>query len=244
MSINRLTSPTIKTFALSPRTVLLLFAVKSIAVRLNQFFGVFQGVRVLFENPIIRRCNKNMEMVNKIHSKYPPAKGLLNMKAEIVTQEVIETKIISVRGRKVLLDKDLAVLYGVKTGNLNKAVKRNIKRFPEDFMFKLTKEEHDSLRFQLGILKRGRHSKYLPYAFTENGVAMLSSVLNSEMAVQVNIQIMRTFTRLREILLARKDLRQKIEEMEKKYDYQFKIVFEAIKELLGPPAKPKKPIGF
>lgn len=144
----------------------------------------------------------------------------------------------------MLFDRDLAALYGVTTGNFNKTVKRNIERFPDDFMFQLTKEEYDSLRFQFGILKRGRHSKYLPYVFTENGVAMLSGVLNSERAVQVNIQIMRTFTRLREMLLTHKDLRQKIEEMEQKYDYQFKIVFEAIKQLLEPPAKPKKPIGF
>ena len=163
---------------------------------------------------------------------------------ELVPQEVIENKILLLRGRKVMLDKDLAVLYGVTTSNLNKAVKRNLKRFPDDFMFQLAKEEYDSLRFQFGILKKGRHSKYLPYAFTENGVAMLSSVLNSERAVQVNIQIMRTFTRLREMLLTHKDLKQKIEAMEKKYDYQFTIVFDAIKQLLEPPTKAKKKIGF
>lgn len=168
----------------------------------------------------------------------------MGKRAEIVPQEVIENKILLIRGRKVMLDKDLAALYGVTTSNLNKALKRNIKRFSEDFMFRLTKEEYDSLRFQFGILKRGKHSKYLPHAFTENGVAMFSSVLNSERAVQVNIQIMRTFTKLREMLLTHRDLRQKIEEMEKKYDYQFTIVFDAIKQLLELPAKPKKPIGF
>lgn len=165
--------------------------------------------------------------------------------SNIVPQEVIENKILFIRGRKVMLDKDLAQLYGVKTRVLNQAVRRNTARFPEDFMFQLTKEETEKLlRSQFVTLKRGKHYKYLPYAFTENGVAMLSSVLNSERAVQVNIQIMRTFTRLREMLMTHKDLKDKIEAMEKKYDYQFKIVFDAIKELLEPPKKTKKKIGF
>ncbi len=163
----------------------------------------------------------------------------------IVPQEIIETKILFLRGKKVMLDRDLAQLYKVETRVLNQAVRRNISRFPEDFMFQLTKEEADELlRSQFVTLKRGQHYKYLPYAFTENGVAMLSSVLNSERAVQVNIQIMRTFTRLREMLMTHKDLKEKIEAMEKKYDYQFKIVFDAIKELLEPPVKAKKKIGF
>jgi phage regulator Rha-like protein len=133
----------------------------------------------------------------------------------------------------------------VETSALNQAVRRNIARFPEDFMFQLTKEEAEKLlRSQFVTLKRGQHFKYLPYAFTENGVAMLSSVLNSERAVQVNIQIMRTFTKLREMLMTHKDLKKKIEAMEKKYDYQFKIVFDAIKQLLEPPEKTKKKIGF
>ncbi len=144
-----------------------------------------------------------------------------------------------------MLDKDLAQLYGVETKALNRAVKRNLDRFPDDFMFQLSKEEYDELlRYQFGTLKRGQHSKYLPFAFTENGVAMLSSVLNSDRAIKVNIQIMRTFTRLREMLMTHKDLKDKIEAMEKKYDYQFKIVFDAIKELLEPPVKAKKKIGF
>ncbi len=162
---------------------------------------------------------------------------------KLVPKEVIENKILLVRGRKVMLDRDLAVLYGVTTGNLNKAVKRRIERFPEDFMFQLSKEEFENLMFQFGISSWGGTRK-LPLAFTENGVAMLSSVLNSERAAQVNIRIMRTFTKLREMLLTHKDLRLKIEEMEKKYDYQFTIVFDAIKRLLESPAKPKKPIGF
>ena len=143
-----------------------------------------------------------------------------------------------------MLDRDLATLYGVETKTLNQAVKRNIERFPHDFMFKLTREEADSLRSQNVTLKRGQHLKYLPYAFTEHGILMLSSVLNSNKAIEVNIQIMRTFTKLRELMLVHKDLRQKIEEMERKYDTQFKIVFEAIKQLLKPPIKPKDRIGF
>ena len=142
-----------------------------------------------------------------------------------------------------MLDKDLAQLYKGTTGNLNKAVKRNALRFPEDFMFQLSKEEFENLIFHFGTSNWGGTRK-LPYAFTENGVAMLSSVLNSKRAILVNIQIMRTFTTLREMLLTHKDLKQKIEAMEKKYDYQFKIVFDTIKQLLEPPQKPKKRIGF
>jgi phage regulator Rha-like protein len=163
----------------------------------------------------------------------------------VIPHEVIERKILLIRGKRVMLDKDLADLYEVTTGNLNKAIKRNLDRFPEDFMFQLTQDEADQLlRFQIGTLKRGQHFKYLPYAFTENGVAMLSSVLNSQRAVQVNIEIMRTFTRLREMLLTHKDLKAKIESLEKKYDHQFKIVFDTIKQLLEPPQKPKRKIGF
>ncbi len=163
--------------------------------------------------------------------------------SNIVPQEVIENKILFLRGKKVMLDKDLSPLYGVTTGNLNKAVRRNLERFPQDFMFQLTKEEFANLKFHFGISSWGGTRKF-PYAFTENGVAMLSSVLNSKRAIQVNIQIMRTFTRLREMLLTHKDLQRKIEAMEKKYDYQFKVVFDAIKQLLEPPEKPKKRIGF
>jgi len=144
-----------------------------------------------------------------------------------------------------MLDKNLSVLYGVETKMLNRAVKRNIERFPDDFMFQLTKKEYtELLRCQFGTLKRGQHSKYLPYAFTENGVAMLSSVLNSKRAIQVNIQIMRTFTKIREMLATHKELRRKIEEMEKKYDHQFKVVFDVIKQLMTPLEKSKKRIGF
>ncbi|MHB1661424.1 MAG: ORF6N domain-containing protein [bacterium] len=167
------------------------------------------------------------------------------MPDSIVPTELIERKIYLIRGKKIMLDSDLAELYDVETRVLNQAVKRNIARFPEDFMFQLSKEESSELsRSQFVTLKRGQNIKYLPHAFTENGVAMLSSILNSERAIQVNIQIMRTFTKIREMLASHKDLREKIEEMEKKYDSQFKIVFNAIKELMAPPEKPKKRIGF
>jgi len=163
----------------------------------------------------------------------------------IVPAEIIEQKILLLRGKKVMLDRDLATLYGVETKMFNRAVKRNIERFPDDFMFQLTKEEYNELlRYQFGTLKRGQHSKYLPYAFTENGVAMLSSVLNSKRAIQVNIQIMRTFTKIRELIATHKDLQKKIEDMEKKYDHQFKVVFDAIKQLLAKPEPKKKKIGF
>ena len=138
---------------------------------------------------------------------------------------------------------------GVKTKNLNKAVRRNSKRFPVDFMFQLAKAEATAmvLRFQIGTLKRGQHMKYLPYAFTENGVAMLSSVLNSERAVQVNIQIMRTFTRLRELLAKHKDLTQRLDDLERKFeghDEKISLIFDAIRELISPPENPPRRIGF
>ena len=167
------------------------------------------------------------------------------MPDSIVPAELIERKIYLIRNKKVMLDSDLAELYDVETKVLNQAVKRNIARFPEDFMFQLNKEESSELsRSQFVTLKRGQNIKYLPHAFAENGVAMLSSVLNSERAIQVNIQIMRTFTKIREMLSSHKDLRHKIEEMEKKYDSQFKIVFNAIKELMAPPEKQVRKIGF
>ncbi len=165
---------------------------------------------------------------------------------ELIPVEVIERKIYLIRGEKVMLDSDLAVLYEVETFNLNKAVKRNIDRFPKDFMFQLTQEEADSLRFQIGMSKtEGRGGRrYLPYVFTEQGVAMLSTVLNSERAVKVNIEIMRTFVRLRQMLSSNAELSRKLQSLEKKYDAQFKIVFDAIKQLMIP-AEPKKgKIGF
>ena len=162
--------------------------------------------------------------------------------------EVIATRIQELRGKKVMLDRDLAKLYGVKVKRLNEQVKRNMKRFPDDFMFQLSWKEIESLRSQFVTLKQGQNIKYLPYVFTEQGVAMLSSVLNSERAIQVNILIMRAFTKLREILLTHKDLAAKIEALEKKYaghDHAIREIFEAIKKLLEPPlVKEKKIIGF
>ena len=162
---------------------------------------------------------------------------------KIIPQEIIQNKIFLIRGKKVMFDKDLANLYDVETRDLNKAITRNFDRFPEDFCFQLTKKEFDGLMFHFGTSKRGGTRK-LPRAFTEHGILMLSSVLNSERAILVNIAIMRTFTKLREMLNSHKELKQKIKEMEKKYDYQFKVVFDAIKKLLDPPQKPKNPIGF
>lgn len=164
----------------------------------------------------------------------------------LIPAERIERSILLLRGQKVMLDADLAELYRVTTGNLNKAVSRNLERFPEDFMFQLTKEEAASLRFQIGISKiTGRGGRrYLPYAFTEQGVAMLSSVLNSEKGIEVNILIMRAFVKLREMIASNKDLAKKLEELEKKYDSQFKIVFDAIRQLMTSPEPKKKKIGF
>jgi len=140
-----------------------------------------------------------------------------------------------------MLDRDLAELYGVTTGNLNKAVSRNTDRFPDDFMIQLTKDELNSLRFQFGSLKRGQHAKYLPYAFTEQGVAMLSSVLRSKRAITVNIAIMRAFVKVREYLATHKDVLKKLEE----HDRQIKTIFEVINKLLLPPlVEPKGKIGF
>lgn len=171
---------------------------------------------------------------------------------DLVPHEVIENRIYLIRGQKVMLDSELAGLYGVKTKNLNLQVKRNMRRFPGDFMFRLNEEE--ALRLQNATSKRGGR-RYLPYAFTEQGVAMLSSVLNSERAIQVNIFIMRAFVRLRKILLTHKDLAAKIEALELKYknhdakfseyDSQIAAIFEAIKKLLmPPPTPPKRRIGF
>ena len=165
---------------------------------------------------------------------------------ELIPVEIIERKIYLIRGHKVMLDRNLAELYEVETRVLNQAVKRNLSRFPEDFMFQLTHAEMENWKSQIVISNKDKMGlRKAPYAFTENGVAMLSSVLSSERAVEVNIQIMRTFTRLREMLLTHKDLQRKIEDMGKKYDSQFKVVFDAIRQLMTPPeTSKKKPIGF
>lgn len=162
----------------------------------------------------------------------------------IVSAEVIASKIYLFRGLKVMLDRDLAQLYGVETKQLKRAVKRNVERFPSDFMFELSAEEQDSLRCQTGTLKRGAHAKYLSFAFTEQGVAMLSSVLNSNRAIQVNIQIMRVFTRFRQILLGNKDLKRELEELKQLTEERFRVVFETLDQLLILDDKPKRKIGF
>ena len=163
----------------------------------------------------------------------------------LIKQEIIEQRIFLIRAKKVMFDKDLAELYGVTTGALIQAVKRNIQRFPDDFMHQLTRREFMALKSHFVISKGRGGTRKLPFAFTEHGILMLSSVLNSDKAVEVNIQIMRTFTKLRELMLVHKDLRSKIEEMEKKYDARFTLVFNAIRRLLDPPAKKNKaPLGF
>jgi ORF6N domain-containing protein len=164
--------------------------------------------------------------------------------SSLVPAETIERNILFIRGVKVMLDTDLAGLYNVAVKQIKRQVRRNQDRFPADFMFELSKEEYDALRRQFGTLKRGEHSKYLPYAFTEHGVAMLSSVLKSKRAVQVNIEIVRAFVRLREILATHKDLARKLEALEKRYDAQFKVVFDAIRQLMTPPEPNKRKIGF
>jgi len=171
----------------------------------------------------------------------------------LVPPERIEQSILLIRGQKVMLDRDLARLYGVSTKVLNQAVKRNRDRFPDDFMFQLTLEEAKGwwtelrairLRSQNVTLKRGEHVKYRPFAFTEHGILMLSSVLRSERAIKVNIEIMRAFVRLRRILASHADLARKLDALEKKYDAQFQVVFEAIRQLMVPPEPKKRPIGF
>ena len=169
----------------------------------------------------------------------------MGYKAELVAPPHIEQAILLVRGQRVMLDRDLAAMYGVTTGNLNKAVQRNLSRFPADFMFQLTEEE--ASRFQIGILKRGLNIKYLPYVFTQEGVAMLSGVLRSPRAEQVNIAIMRAFVRLRETLSLHKELAHKLGELERKienHDENIRTLFEAIHQLMTPPETPRREIGF
>ena len=161
-----------------------------------------------------------------------------------VPMEKVVSKILFIRSKKVMLDKDLADLYKVKAIVLRQSVKRNIKRFPNDFMFQLTKEEVSRLVSQNVIPSIKHLGGSLPYVFTEQGVAMLSSILNSEHAILVNIQIIRTFTKLRELMATSIKLRQKIETLEKKYDNKFKQVFDVLKQLIMQEAKPKNKIGF
>ena len=180
------------------------------------------------------------------------------MTALALTPENVAQLVSFVRGEKVMCDADLQKLYGVSTKALNQAMSRNKARFPEDFAFQLSREEFENLRSQIVTTPSGRAHlrsqivtsssyggrRYLPYAFTEQGVAMLSSVLRSSRAVEVNVAIMRTFVQLRRLMDTNRDLARKIEALEKKYDEQFAVVFEAIKQLIAPPAPPKKQIGF
>jgi hypothetical protein len=176
-----------------------------------------------------------------------PTEGLSNVKPENLTHLVIY-----VRGERAMLDSDLAALYGVTTGALNRSVKRNLSRFPEDFMFSLNEREWEDLRCQIGI-SRSRTASHggrrgLPCVFTEQGIAMLSSVLRSQRATQVNIAIMRTFVQLRRLMDSNRELARKIEALEKKYDEQFAVVFDAIKRLVAQEdarkAVPRRRIGF
>jgi len=174
------------------------------------------------------------------------AKKQTLIKMEGIMHEVIEHKIFRIRKHAVMLDEHLAMLYGVSTKRLNEQVKRNMKRFPIDFMFQLSKKETNSLRSQFATSKKGGR-RYLPYAFTEQGVAMLSSVLNSKRAIEVNITIMRVFVKLRQFLSTNKALRYKLCQLERKvknHDKEIQAIFEAIQQLMTVPEKPRDPIGF
>ena len=162
----------------------------------------------------------------------------------LIPQERIEGQIFVIRDRKVMLDRDLAKLYGVETKYLNRQVRRNIQRFPQEFMFRLSVEEKNELVTNWHRFKTMKHSSALPYAFTEYGALMLANVLKSSRAIKMSIAIIRTFIKLREIAITHKDLQKKIEVMERKYDKQFKVVFDALRKLLTPPEKPKRRIGF
>lgn len=163
--------------------------------------------------------------------------------SNIVPLKNLINKIIYLRGQKVMLDRDLAELYGVETRILNQAVTRNPERFPKDFMYQLTNKEFTILKSQFVISSWGGR-RYPPFAFTEQGIAMLSSVLHSERAINVNIAIMRAFVKLRELLLTNKELNSKLQKIEAKYDKQFRVVFEVLQQLMETPAKPRKEIGF
>ena len=169
---------------------------------------------------------------------------MTNDAVAIIPAEIIEARILLLCGHKVMLDADLAELYGVATKALTRAVRRNRERFPEDFMFQLNADEFANLRRQFGASSGWGGRRSPPYAFTEQGVAMLSSVLRSKRAVLVNVEIMRAFVRLRQILGSHSDLKRRLDELECKYDAKFKVAFDAIRQLMEPPARPRKPIGF
>ena len=166
----------------------------------------------------------------------------------VLADEMVVSKIYVIRGQKVMLDRDLAEMYGVETKVFNQSIKRNLERFPKDFMFQLTKDEAAEIsRSQIVTLKQGQNMKYAPYAFTEQGVSMLSGVLNSAIAIQVHIQIIRVFTKMKELLLTHKDILLKLEKMEKdvkENKEDIAMIFKAVKQLLNPPLMPRKRIGF
>ncbi len=165
---------------------------------------------------------------------------------DLIPTERIERAIFNIRGQKVILDDDLSRLYGVTTKRLNEQIKRNRKRFPDDFMFQLNLQEVRDLRSHFATLKsgRGRHRKYLPYAFTEHGAIMAANVLNSQRAIEASVYMVRAFVHLRELIASNKDLAKRLDELEKKYDSQFKVVFDAIRQLMAPsPSEPRR-IGF
>ena len=164
----------------------------------------------------------------------------------MIPDELVMNKIYIIRGKKVMLDEDLAELYQVKTKRLNEQVRRNIDRFPDDFMFRLTKKEFENLKSQIATSSWGGRRK-LPLAFTEQGVSMLSGVLNSETAIRVHIQIIRIFTRMREMIMTHKDILLQLEKMEKKlagHDEDITLIFQYLKQLLNPPQPPRRKIGF
>ncbi len=166
---------------------------------------------------------------------------------DLIPIERIENKILLIRGQKVLLDRDLAELYNIENSQLKRQVRRNIERFPEDFMFELTKEEYDSLRCQIGTLKRGGHSKYLPFAFTESGIAMLSSILNSKEAIQVNIIIMRAFIEMRDMLLNNAKMAQQMKDIEERMDSQEMntiLLMDKLRTLTSTHIPENRKIGF
>jgi hypothetical protein len=162
----------------------------------------------------------------------------------VIPVERIERAILSIRGEKVMLDSDLAVIYGVPTKVLNQAVKRNLNRFPPDFMFQLTEKEKTEVVTICDHLAQIKYSPYLPFAFTEHGALMLANVLNSERAAQTSVMVVRAFVRLRQMLGSNAELARKLAALENKYDAQFKVVFDAIRQLMSPPARPKREIGF
>lgn len=162
----------------------------------------------------------------------------------LIPLERVERAILSIRGEKVMLDNDLAELYGVETKALNQAVRRNIGRFPADFMFQLTNSEKAEVVTNCDHLRKLKFSPHLPFAFTEHGALMLANVLNSEKAAQTSVYVVRAFVRLRQMLATNAELARKLESLEKKYDAQFKVVFDAIRHLMEPPGKPKREIGF